>query len=997
MSTQTVRNTLPTKPELTARPALSPEKKAELDLEREKLLRLLPLEKLFTLPNLPPQIFDDNEPICCPFHPDEKPSCKLYTDGPYPAWWCFSEQRRYTAWDAIKLSLGPGCTYRQVRSKAIELAGGKAALAGLKLTADDLKPTKRQSGEPPRYPPPRDVAGLLLSPLPAPEGWIEGRGITPAFVNDHGLAFGCPEVTAPSWMRSKRGTWRWRGYGICFPVLSPDGRRVSVRARQDGTVGGGSNREQHKVIVPRDYDVDETIHANGIAWSLLLPPLTDAELELLPFFFGPACPPQRTAKPQVIDIAEGEGDYLVRCEMAEPGTAVFGLHSGSWCQAHADKIPDGVLVRICTHSDEPGMRYQRFVISTFKGRCQVKVRHQRLKLVDRWAGGELRRGYKELDEVELLKELGREKYRSLEWHDPLPDEEAIPKTEHCAAAPAPVPHEYTDLGNAKRFVDRHGQNIRYCAAWDQWLIWDGKRWEPDEVKKIELLAADTVESILSEPLRVPTPTDTPEGGSVLEAPEAPSSPGAEIVAAKAEVARVAAAKAEAAKAAVEAAAAEGPAALLKAEAAAAAAADRAAAARAACAKAEAKYGQAGGGEAAHISRAMWAHDSQNATHLRQVWQLAQSRVPVRPAQLDADPWLLNTRSGVIDLRTGKLQSASRELLQTKIVEAEYSLDGPVEERCPTWIRFLRESMGGNLALVDFLRLAVGYSLTGSAKEQKLFVLLGPGGSGKGTLVNTLQQILGGYARSAPRTLVADRKPDEHPTDLDGLEGYRFVVVSELKKGSHLATDTVKMITSEDTLAARPMGGNFRDKKITHKLWVMSQYMPRVDADDSGIWRRVLVIPFDCPPEKVDDNLPAKLRAEWPGILAWAVMGCLEWQRAGRLNPPEEVYAKTAEVRATEDVIGSFLEERCEVGRQLDVTKDALYDAYVAWCDRGRHKPLPKNQFGTAMEVRGFKSRKSGPIRYTCGLTLLPEPPKPPVADSHPSVRESMRYLNPARA
>lgn len=981
MLLQASSNTRSTKPELDAK------KKAELNRQREALLRLLPIEKLFTLPNLPGQIFDDNEPICCPWHPDESPSCKLYTDGPYPAWWCFSEHRRYTALDVVALSMGSGTTRKEVWGRAVELAGGKAALAALKLSDADLQPSRRQSGEPPHYPPHRDVAGLLMRPRLAPEGWLDQRGVTPKYVHDHGLAFGSPEHTAPSWMRSKRGTWCWRGYGIYFPVVDPQGKRVSVRARQTGTIGGGSNREKTKIIVPPGYDVDETVLANALAWSLLLPPLTDAELELLPYFFGPDCPPQRTLKPSVVDVAEGEGDYLVRCELAEPGTAVFGLHSSSWCQAIADKIPDGTLVRICTHSDEPGRRYQRFVISTLKGRCPVKVRHQRLKLVDRWADLEWRRGYKDLDEVELLKEFGRERYQALEWHDPLTEAEIAAEEAATAPAdaPAPIPHEYTDLGNAKRLLDRHGMNLRYCAAWDQWLIWDGKRWEPDEDRKIELLAQGTVESIRGEKPRF-MPAEAAESPPALSG----------LAAAKAEVARVAAAKAEAAKAEVERlkATPEGPAALLKAETVAARAAAAAAAAREAADKAAAKgsAGIAESEEAAILAQAEWAHNSQQGAHLREVSRLAQCRVPVRPAQLDADPWLLNTLSGVIDLQTGQLRDAARELMQTKIVGARYLPGVRVEDQCPEWIRYLRAATGGNVAVIDFLRRFAGYAITGSAIEEVLLVLLGPGGSGKGTFVNTIQRLLGGYAKSFPRTLVADRRPDEHPTDLAGLQGIRFAVVSELKRGSHLATDTVKLITSNDVLPARGMHQDFRDQMITHKMLVMSQYMPRVDADDSGIWRRVLAVAFDCPPEKADKGLKAKLEQESDGILAWLIQGCLEWQRYG-LNPPPEVLAKTSEVRSREDTVGDFLDERCDVAKGLEVEGSALFDEYARWCDLSRVRAMAKNDFGTALELRGFKGRKSGPTRYRVGLDLKPEPAKPAKPDPMAGLLQTMACLN----
>lgn len=952
MLSQGKANTRSTKPEL------STEKKQQLRLKREKVLRLLTLDKLQNLP-LPGELTVD-EPMRCLWHDDETPSMKGWVapEG-YPIWKCYTCNRAFSGIDVVGLAYG--LDGRAAWRKALELVGGRVALDGVKITAEDLRTNLDRSA--PRWPPRHEVRLVLNHPRPAyAAGWFEERGLSLDFAVEHGLCFssGSTEDLHFYWKGGRYG-WEWRGYQLLFPSLSADGQRVSVRARQTGLHRTTSERGSQKVLAPSRYTCAGTVLANAAAWRLLLPPLTEAERELIPYFF-PGASAEASPLPTVVEIAEGEPDFLRRCESAAPGTAVFGIFSGAWTQAHADRIPDGVTVKLYTHSDPAGMEYQHQIAESLKDRCTILVRHQRTKLVDRYVFGKYslrpKKGIKLPDETEIFQKHGRSAYEAVEG-DMMP----YLGREEGPAEELPQPHAYTDLGNAKRLIDRHGQDIHYVPAWGRWLIWDGCRWEPDELGKIDLLVSDTVEQIPFEephsPEQLPEPAE-PAGGAA-----------ADLARAKAEVARVAAERAAAAHAAVSAAAT--PAAKLRAEAAAASATAKSVAARLAADKAAAKAQPAAAqdGEAARAALMAWAYESQAGPRMREVARVAQARVAVSPGQLDSDPWLINTKSGVVDLRTGKLRPNSRDLMQTRICPVEYFEGASPRHLAPKWHAFLNEATEGNEELIRFLQRYAGYSLTGSAREQKLVVLLGPGGSGKGTLINTLQHILGSYARSVPRAVVADRRPDEHSTDLSDLEGARMAIVSELRRGSHLATDTVKLITSTDTLPARRMHENNRNFSPTHKLWVMSQYLPRIDADDSGIWRRVLVVPFAAKPKAINENLEKELMNEATGIIAWALQGCLEWQRIG-LRPPECVLAKTAEMRAEKDILGAFFDEVCVQGSGVgDTEKGALYAAYAEWCAQsGVRGVLPKNEFGSALEVRGLKSRKSGPSRYWCDLMLV---------------------------
>ncbi len=144
--------------------------------------------------------------------------------------------------------------------------------------------------------------------------------------------------------------------------------------------------------------------------------------------------------------------------------------------------------------------------------------------------------------------------------------------------------------------------------------------------------------------------------------------------------------------------------------------------------------------------------------------------------------------------------------------------------------------------------------------------------------------------------------------------------------------------------------------------------------DFAIWRRIKVIPFDVtiPPEAQDRSLPDKLRAELPGILAWAVEGCLEWQKHG-LGEPEEVRQATEGYRAEEDVLASFLEERCLVDAHASVKFKDLYAAYQEWCSESGEHPETKKRFGKRLDERGFENRRGNRnVALRSGIGLLDE-------------------------
>ena len=347
---------------------------------------------------------------------------------------------------------------------------------------------------------------------------------------------------------------------------------------------------------------------------------------------------------------------------------------------------------------------------------------------------------------------------------------------------------------------------------------------------------------------------------------------------------------------------------------------------------------------------------------------------------DADPWLLNTPGGVVDLKTGRKRPHERADRMTKITTATPGGD------CPTWRRFLDEVTGGDMELQAYLQRMVGYALTGSTQEHALFFLYGTGANGKSVFVNTLATILGDYATNAPMDTFMETRTDRHPTDMAGLRGARFVAAIETEQGRRWAESKLKNLTGGDKISARFMRQDFFEFFPQFKLFVAGNHKPAIRNIDEAMKRRLHLIPFTItvPPERRDKHLQQKLLAERDGILAWAVQGCLDWQRHGRLDPPRRVVEATEEYFEAEDALGRWIDERCVREPNAKSLTTELFNDWKQWADSAGEFVGSQRRFSDLLITRGLeKWRNSVGVRGFRGVGLK-DPPKPaytPYADN----------------
>ncbi len=365
------------------------------------------------------------------------------------------------------------------------------------------------------------------------------------------------------------------------------------------------------------------------------------------------------------------------------------------------------------------------------------------------------------------------------------------------------------------------------------------------------------------------------------------------------------------------------------------------------------------------SLAKWAASSERRDRLNAMLALAESEqpIPISVDSLDREPWLFNVQNGTINLRTGELQPHRREEFLTKLASIEYPTEPGVD--AVLWLDFLDRIFDGDGELIDFVQRLIGMAMVGEVQEHVLPIFHGTGSNGKSVFVETIMGMLGpDYSMKAASSLLMASGSDRHPTEVADLFGKRFVAVVETEDGKRLAESMVKELTGGDSLRARRMREDFWEFRPSHSVFMATNHRPVVRGNDHAMWRRLKLVPFavTIPDAEQDRELTAKLRAEWPAILRWAVQGCLGWQQCG-LGEPEVVRAATDGYRSDEDQIEQFIADRCMVGPSYQVRSSAIYKSYREWCDQQGERPLSQKKFSQRLEENGREKYRSNGIWF----------------------------------
>ena len=307
-----------------------------------------------------------------------------------------------------------------------------------------------------------------------------------------------------------------------------------------------------------------------------------------------------------------------------------------------------------------------------------------------------------------------------------------------------------------------------------------------------------------------------------------------------------------------------------------------------------------------------------------------------------------------------------------------------------WNKFLATVTDGDVSMLEFLQIAIGYSATGSTAEEKLFFIHGPAASGKSTFLESVKATLGGYTQTANFEAFLQRQQvGGARNDIAKLNGAQLVVSIEVDEGKRLAEGLVKMLTGGDTVSARFLYKEEFEFLPQFKLWLAANDAPKVKDNDEALWRRILRVPFECviPKKDRDPNIKATLRdtnSSGPAILAWIVKGSLKWQQKG-LVVPEIIEESTEEYRQSQDPLRDFFDDECEFDPMAYVAVVELRTAYEQSAkENGQRYTLGPKEFNRRLEAKGCERKSKRYVNTVgtekvckcwCGVTLKSNPTK----------------------
>lgn len=343
----------------------------------------------------------------------------------------------------------------------------------------------------------------------------------------------------------------------------------------------------------------------------------------------------------------------------------------------------------------------------------------------------------------------------------------------------------------------------------------------------------------------------------------------------------------------------------------------------------------------------------------------QPNIPILNEECDTHQFMLNTKSGMYDLENDELLPHDKSMYFTKIVPHEIDTKPP-----RLWLKFMHEVFLGDIELIKYVQKLIGYTLTGSIKEQAIFILYGGGNNGKSIFIDTLQAMMGDYATSVPMEVLMEKKGGVNvETTIARIKGARLIHASESESDDAINEGLIKQITGGEKIIGRFLYGNQFEYYPEYKLWISTNNKPIIKGTDYGIWRRIVIIPFKyvVPNDKVDKNLMEKLRKELPQILNWAIEGYRLYLKEG-LELPQVIIEEKEQYRSEMDYMANFIKDRLEIRSGYQLQASIVYKEYVKWCKRTNSRVLSAIAFGKEFGKHFNKKRTgSGYMYLNCAI------------------------------
>ena len=378
-----------------------------------------------------------------------------------------------------------------------------------------------------------------------------------------------------------------------------------------------------------------------------------------------------------------------------------------------------------------------------------------------------------------------------------------------------------------------------------------------------------------------------------------------------------------------------------------------------------------------IADAMAAHNLPKIMAMLKM-AVSEPEMAVTDRELDANSMLLGVQNGVVDLIKGQLLFNQPDMLVTRYCEANFVGDLP----CPRWESFLDQVFVSDMETIESVQRLLGYTLTGLITEEVLVICFGYGSNGKSVFNNVIQRIMGGYSRTAPPSLLAARRADDNGprNDVAALAGARYVSVNEMQAGDRLDEQVVKQLAGREPIAARFLHKEFFEYLPTFTAWLRTNHKPIITGEDDGIWRRLVLIPFQRKFEahEQDPQLEAKLMEERDAILMWMLEGTRMYLKDGlKLSP--RIKSEAARYRTESDRIGEFLDDVMEADSGAKLNQQTAFNEWNEWSKANGFRLSSKKSFTQRLAERGYPEGKSGSNRFYVGLRLQCRGPTMPTS------------------
>jgi putative DNA primase/helicase len=347
----------------------------------------------------------------------------------------------------------------------------------------------------------------------------------------------------------------------------------------------------------------------------------------------------------------------------------------------------------------------------------------------------------------------------------------------------------------------------------------------------------------------------------------------------------------------------------------------------------------------------------SAKHVRDLLYMLRPMITMDQKEFDAEPYLLNCKNGVVDLRCGDLVSHTSSDRFTYCVNAEYSPDAWIDGMYPALVS---QWFNGNVDHIEYMQRALGYSITGESREECMFYLVGERGrNGKGTMINGVADILGvPMTQTVTMKAFTNKTADPQGFLIAPLHNARMAIASEKSKGLTLDEELLKTVTGRDAVQVAFKGRtpfNFTPK---FKLWLMANNPPKGDPSDDAFWSRVRVISMPNSYQGKEDNtLKDRLRSETErqATLSWLVLGAIQWYRQG-LGRAEWIHTETQRIRTEQDTILQFA-DACLEAADENALFASVYTSYKNWCEAEGIQARANNHLARELHLRGYATDK----------------------------------------